>query len=268
MQYDLHLCDGADTYTCDTYLVDSTGATDNAWNTDDQCSSSGNWVMLDAVAYSLETADMFTWEISGLSNPESVMMSRTAATAWDFDATDTTLFGEYEGWTEKFDLFIFDSADKGYSAKSYGNLNAAYLGFNYMHDQILVNGGSTIQVFAGSYTTDKAIAADTNNGMMAADKVTLTPSNNTRARVNPDSNIAFQSMVESFVFFSEANMIHFRVGANIDLSKGIYFIDWSITETQHNTNNTGDHYHAPAKTKVEVVAAVANKYTFAVEALG
>jgi hypothetical protein len=194
-------------------------------------------------------------------------LTRTAATNWDFDATDTALFGKYGYWSEKFELFTFDASDKGYTARSYGNLNAAYVGFNYKYDQVQVNSGNRIKVWAGSYTGDIAIKASTNNGMMASKSVTLTPTSNTRSRKNPDAKIAFQSPLNNFVFFSETNEIYFRVGADISLSKGLYYIDWAITEASHSTSNTPDsHYHHPAKTKVEVVAKTNGKYSLSVEA--
>jgi len=116
--------------------VDSTGATDanSSWNTDTECTATGNWVALNAVAYTLETSDKFTWSIDGISNPESGM-SRTAGTNWDFDATDSTVFTSYSAWTEKVLLYSYKgTTDLTYTGKSYGNLNAAYLGFNYKYD--------------------------------------------------------------------------------------------------------------------------------------
>lgn len=264
MQYNLWLCDGSEQYTCDTSLVDKTGVTED-WNTDEGCASSGNWVMLDAVAYTLETTDRFTWEIAGVSNPE-MSLTRTAGTVWDFDASDDSLFTLYGAWTEKFSIFTYDLSDKTYTARSYGNLNAAYVGFDYQYSQISVNSGNRVTVWAGSYTTDISIAASTNSGMLASEKVILTPSSNTRTRKNPDSKIQFKSSINNYIFYSEVNSITFRVGADLNLTKGLYYIDWAITETGHGTNNTSDtHYHHPAKTMVEVVAAVTGKYNFIVE---
>lgn len=244
MQYDLWLCDGSEQYTCDTSLVDKTGVTED-WNTDESCSASGNWVSLDAAGYTLETTDKFTWIISGVGNPEHAL-TRTAATAWDFDASDSSIFTLYGAWTEKFALFTYDLSAKTYTGRSYGNLNAAYVGFDYMYSQITVNSGSRVTVWAGSYTNDIAIKASTNSGMMASNKIVLSAASNPRSRKNPDSKIQFQSPIHNYIFFSEVNSIYFRVGADLNLSKGLYYIDWSITETGHGTNNTSDtHYHHP-----------------------
>lgn len=97
---------------------------------------------------------------------------------------------------------------------------------------------------------------------MAAKSVKLTPSNNTRVRKNPESNIAYQSSVHNFDFYSEVTAIYFRVGAEINLSKGIYYINWQIEEEGHSSNNNVKQYHQPAKTKVEVVAKTTGKWTF------
>jgi len=100
---------------------------------------------------------------------------------------------------------------------------------------------------------------------MAAKSVTLTASNNSRVRKNPDANIAFQSPVQNFIFYSEVTKLQFRVGADLNLSKGIYYINWQISEESHSSGSTTRTYHQPAKTKVEVVAKTANKWAFAVE---
>lgn len=274
MQYNLHLCDGNTEYTCDTSLVDNLGSTET-WNSDTGCATSDNWVMLDpavvnGAGYTLETTDTFMWTIDGVGNPESAL-ARTAATTWDFDATDSDILGTlYAGWTNKFGLYSFDASDKTYTGRSYGNLNAAYVGFNYEFDnQFTVNSGNRVTVWAGSYSQDVAITVGGNSGSLASKKVTLSPSTNSRSRRNPDSNIAFQSLVENYVILSEVDEIHFRVGADINLGKGLYYIDWSITEESFTFAGveTANHYHAPAKTMVEVVAKVTGKYTFSVQNL-
>ena len=52
----------------------------------------------------------------------------------DFDATDANLFTNYEAWSKKFCVMSYDVSDARYLKKSYENLNAAYLGFNYEFD--------------------------------------------------------------------------------------------------------------------------------------
>jgi len=65
----------------------------------------------------------------------------------------------YDYYTQKFELFTHDDSSDTYTGRSYGNLNAAYVGFDYEYDTMAVNGGSVITVYAGSYTTDIDIIA-------------------------------------------------------------------------------------------------------------
>lgn len=265
MQFDLNLCDGVNSYTCETSLVDTAGTTES-WNTDTDCAASDNWVMLNAVAYTNDTTDTFSWKVSGVSNPEAGL-SRVAGTTWDFDATDVSLFAPLkDNWTAKFELFSYDLSDKAYTSRSYSNLNAAYVGYEYQYSRIIVNSGNRVTVWAGSFTTPIAIKAETNDGMMGARSVTLNASANSNTRVAPGTNLEFASTTNEFVFQSEENQIYFRVGAAKALSKGQYYIDWSITEVKYESNNTpAQVYHAPAKTLVEVVAETQDKYPVTID---
>lgn len=102
--------------------------------------------------------------------------------------------------------------------------------------------------------------------MMASQSVVLTASNNPRSRKNPDSKIAVRSSLHQFTFFNEINQIGIRVGADINLTKGLYYLDWDITEVGYGGQNVEDsHYHHPMKTKVEVVAKVTGKFQFKIE---
>lgn len=57
----------------------------------------------------------------------------------DFDDTDFDLFTEYDKFVNKFCMYQYDLSSTAYTAISYGNLNSAYLGFDYNYDQLLVN---------------------------------------------------------------------------------------------------------------------------------
>jgi len=156
-------------------------------------------------------------------------------------------------------------------------LNSAYLGFNNQYDLITVNDyvaqsmASRVKVYAGSYTTELNIKAtsETGQNIMQAKSVVLTASANPRTRTNPDSKLSFLSNEYAFTFFQEYTQITFRVGAALSLTKGLYYIDWTKVETeQTSTYAKSTHYHHPVKTLVEVVEAVANKYSFTAETLG
>ena len=141
---------------------------------------------------------------------------------------------------------------------SYDNLNAAYVGFDYARDQLIVNNGNRITVYAGSYSSDVAISGSTNDGMMQSKSFKLTPSKKPRARNNPAENIKFQTPEHDFLFLSGYSAIQFRVGAALNLAKGIYYINWAIFEEEWDANQ-GKQYHKPAKTIVEVIAKTNNK---------
>lgn len=130
MAYDLDLDNATDEYTCSTSYSDDNGATQN-WNDDTSCDQSGNYVMLNSVAVAaITTTDHFTWEINGVKNPQ-MGMDRTAATNWDWDATDADLGMTADKWIGKFGLMTYDLSDTKVTGCAYGNLNAAYLGFSY-----------------------------------------------------------------------------------------------------------------------------------------
>lgn len=171
----------------------------------------------------------------------------------------------------------YDASDKKYKQKSYDNLNAAYLGFNNQYDLMTVNNynaqsmANRIKVYAGSYTTDIIIRAtsDSSQSQMQAKKIVLTGTANPRSRTNPEAKLAWQSKDFSYTFFQEYTQITFKVGADITLSKGLYWIDWAKVETgQTSTTNATTHYHHPVRTLVEVVGKVANKYSFTTQSLG
>ena len=194
----------------------------------------------------------------------------------DFDDTDFTLFTDYDDWTNKFWLSTYDASDKRYIQKSYDNLNAAYLGFNNQYNSMTVNdynpqnNSNRIKVYAGSYTGDIVIKAesDTGQSQMQAKKIDLSARANIRSRTNPVDQLNWTSAEYSFTFFQEYTQITFKVGADISLSKGLYYIDWSKIETGQTSENTSSvHYHHPVRTLVEVVGKVNNKYAFTCETL-
>lgn len=96
---------------------------------------------------------------------------------------------------------------------------------------------------------------------MESTSITLKATANTRTNPAPNGKIDFKSPIHNFEFKSDETQIHFRVGAAVDLSKGIYYLDWTITE-----NTTTNYYNKAVKTKVEVIAKKENHYAFSVEA--
>jgi hypothetical protein len=104
---------------------------------------------------------------------------------------------------------------------------------------------------------------------MQAKKIVLEATANSRSRTNPESKLAWTSEAFNYTFFQEYTVITFRVGADKTLSKGLYYINWTKTETgQASSTSPTTHYHHPVRTLVEVVAAVTNKWAFTCETLG
>lgn len=124
---------------------------------------------------------------------------------------------------------------------------------------------SRIIVHAGSFTANKTITTMGINTQMASPKLILTPSTNSRSKTNPDSKIAITSEIHKFTFYQKTTEISFKVGADISLVKGLYYIDWTIEETAQATSVTSKQYYKPTKTLVEVVAAkTSNQFPFIV----
>lgn len=103
---------------------------------------------------------------------------------------------------------------------------------------------------------------------MRVDNVKLTPSMNSSA--SPSSGtIAFTSAKHDFNFKLAYTSIMFRCSATIETPKGLYYADWSTTETNSVTSSKKS-YHPPVKTLIEVTPAKsvenddAKKYQFVI----
>jgi hypothetical protein len=96
-----------------------------------------------------------------------------------------------------------------------------------------------VKVWAGSYSDAYTIAP---GGQMKAKKVVLEPTANERTKNNPSGKLAFVSP-QDFTLYQEVTEIHFMVGADISLDKGVYYIDWKLEETgQSSSGNLSNHY--------------------------
>lgn len=141
MEYDLYLIDGKD-YTCNTQLIKKIGAPDN-WNTsNDSCKTNkDNTVKLPAAKKIFEATDKFVWNIQGISNPEYAQQRDSSSSGnWDWDESKANLGLKHDKWTNKFVIHAYDTSLKNITAKSYKNLNHAYVGLDYDYLQLSVNG--------------------------------------------------------------------------------------------------------------------------------
>ena len=97
---------------------------------------------------------------------------------------------------------------------------------------------------------------------MAARKVELNPYTN--PRTSDADGLSYSSRLHSFNFMQADLEIWFRVGASIDMAKGLYYINWNMHE-QHQEGSKHYHYHPPVKTLVEVVAKTPGRHSISVE---
>ena len=84
--------------------------------------------------------NLLTWTIQGVGNPQWAE-ARVAERYWDFDATDKDVWPLYNYWVNKYSLFVYNNASTSrlYDRRSYNNLNAAYVGFDYAYRTLHVN---------------------------------------------------------------------------------------------------------------------------------
>jgi len=109
---------------------------------------------------------------------------------------------------------------------------------------------SRLKVYAGSQSDVYNINTASTTEPIAALSVTLNASTN--PRTSDSGKLSYSSDFYKFIFEQEKLNISFRVGAAVDLAKGLYYIDWTIdVNEQSGASNT---YNPPQKTLVEVIA--------------
>jgi hypothetical protein len=117
-------------------------------------------------ATSFSSNNPVTLTVRSVGNPEWGEM-RTARSFADWDVNQSSVYHLYDVWTERFTIYLYnnDSTSLQYTAKSYGVLNSAYLGFDYQYRRLMVNNSydpqdmsDRIMVHAGTQTTDRMIS--------------------------------------------------------------------------------------------------------------
>ena len=219
--------------------------------------------------YSFNMTDEIHWEIRSVSNPQWAE-DRNPEANWDFDKTDSDIWTLYNYWVNKFEFFVYDKTTSShqYTSRSYGMLNSAYIGLSYVSRELFVNNydpqnkSNRIIVYAGTQTQDIKITTSGEDAPMAARKVELNPYTN--PRTSDADGLSYSSRLHSFNFMQADLEIWFRVGASIDMAKGLYYINWNMNE-QHQEGSKHYHYHPPVKTLVEVVAKTPGRHSISVE---
>jgi hypothetical protein len=277
MEYDLSKEDKKDSYTCSTTRKDdsdsATNKSEQTWNSNTSCTASMNWITLPVPTTSrtFASTDIVTLTVTSVGNPQWAQ-APTATTGWDFDATDSGVWTLYDVWTSNFEIFVYNTASTSlaYTARSYGVLSSAYLGFTRSGKQLLVNSynpqnkNNRIVVFAGSQTTNIVISTESTSKPLSAKKIVFTPATN--SRTSDSGKLAYTSYINAFTLWQDKYSLNFRVAAKVDLGKGLYYIDWTIEESKED-GLTENAYNRPVKTLVEVVAKTSKKYKFAVASI-
>lgn len=239
--------------TCESYFIDesdnSVSLLSNPWDTGLTCTYIGyNVISLNVSSLgSWTSTDKIILKLYSLPNPE---WGFSRDTFWD--AYDTIYFSAYTDWTSQFEIFAYDSNQGTYMGKSYGNLNAGFIGFNHagmilsMGDFDASNPPDHLLIIPGSQSVDIPIKVIGKKGLMAK-KVVFTPKNHYKNEVA----LEFSSNIDDFFILEGANTIYFRLSVPISASNSLAYIDWTADEYSL-IGLTQDAYEKPVKTLVEV----------------
>jgi hypothetical protein len=242
-------------YPCKVTCLDDTQAL-YSWSDVEVCNVTNNTVTLPALTAITSGSLRVSVTLQGINNPEYGQF-RVAAEDWDFEASDADVWPMYDVWTNNFQVLVVDPTTKGYAYRSYGVLSKSYLGFKYVYKRLAANNDTGLKVnpivvYPGSETVDLTLS--TVGSPCSAKQILFKPRTDAYG-------LEYRSKDHNFTLLEGQQSIGFRVAAAADISKGLYYIDWTIEET------TGQTYSRPVRTLVEVAAKTPHKYKFQVPAL-
>ena len=273
-QFEIFLTEGTADATCSAVYFDEssddvTGST--SLGTTSSCGILGNMI-----EYSMATSDTalsgsptnrIALTISSITNPDwgytrTVFVDDPNTTddddtrVWhEYLSTAESVFDEYDFWTDRFSLFLYDEENDKTIERSTDYLNSAYLGYNWPSERTMdVNGydpkndDNKIEIYAGTQSDDISINLNPNFPIIVAEKLVLEASMNSNL---PASGVTFTSWMYEFTYFQWTNEMEFRVAATATTSDGYYFIEWDITETR-GTQYDEDQYNAPPRVLLEI----------------
>ena len=260
-------------YSCISTWSDQTSALAKNWNAALQCPTAGNWVWLPppSAAITFTSTAQVSWSIEGVPNPQWGRNRTALNPTQDFEVTDPVLWPLDPQWSGKFQFFVYqNSSTNFYSSRSYDNLHAGYASFQQPNRALWVNfydpfsKSNRIVVSAGSQTTDLLISTADSNQPLAAKMIEFSPATSTST---PDSGkLTYTSTSTNWKLSQGKWSIPFRIGAAIDMSKGLFYIDWTITETKE-AGRSENQYDPPVSTLVEVQAKTSAKFMFSVSSV-
>lgn len=266
----------ADTYSCDATVqndsdVEADDHSELEWISSTSCAAAGNSISLDmpeAENRQFTSDHIVRWNLKAVENPEWAI-ERTVEADWEFELTDSDTFTLYEYWTDKFSIIVYDSANHVITSRSHLETHDGYVGFFDAGKPLYVNDYSPelkenrIVVFAGTQTEDIYITTESESKPNASKSISFAYE---VSSYFPDSGAADKITLTSdddWILHENLYHISFRLSADIDMAKGLYYIDWEITEELHDGVDE-NVYQPPVKTLVEVVEKVDAKYEFEV----
>ena len=273
-QFDLYINQGVTEFACTNTWIDETSTTTGTttYNSGSTCSTTGNWISKGtrSEAFFFTADHLMTWTISDLTNPEWGL-TRVSRSFMDWDNEDSDIWEIQDVYNSNFQFFVYDTTASllNYSLRSYGQLSAAYTGSSSNRLNLAVNGydpnlqTNKITVYPGTQSNDIAITTVSINEPMLAQRVTLTPTTNERT---PDGGLLkYESYVHEFAMFLEQTSINFKITADLNITKGLYYIDWAVDELPQSGYT--ERYNPPPKTLVEIPALTEKKYHVSVAQL-
>lgn len=237
--YDLTHLAAVSAFPCSTTYTDESNSQQftslKDWNQATTCPlQEENRVILPApkAAFAFTSDLQVSWTISSVPNPQIGLNRAISGENSDFDLWDTSLWPAFSSWTRKFSLFVYKPGTLAYSARSYANLHSVYMGLRANLRSLQVTSSasgvqtSRITVYSGTQSRDFFIS--TGSLPCADQSLTFTPSTNA---FTPDNGyLLYSSVRDNFMLKEGGSTVRFRVAAAAGLAKGLYLVDWKVTE--------------------------------------
>ena len=164
---------------------------------------------------------------------------------------DPAVFGSFDKWSQKFEVFCFSGQYFQYKSRSYFLGHAGFVGYFSGGNSASVNGfdpqslSGVIDLNPGSQTVDLTISISTSH--LFAKQLTFIPSNH----LSNQASLVFTSVVDNFVMTRDSTSISFRVSTSIDSPNSLNYIQWVLQEVSLD-GLVSPAYISPATTLVEV----------------
>lgn len=251
--------------------------TEKVWFKSSSCSVENNWVIIDLseVDYLEFTGEeVLRLKLTNFVTPQwgYVRTEDLYIQDWEFDVKDSTTFGGYDYWTDKFIIYIYSGNSDNFISKSYPETYSGYLGFDDFGRKILVNAfepkleENAIKVYAGTQSEDIYITTEDESMPCAAKSIVYSYSiYHFNSDGSTSSNVILTSVSDKFKMYENAKSIVFRVSAPKSALKGLYYISWTKAETWQS-GVAVDTYQPPVRTLVEVTSGI--QYPFIIGELG